>query len=267
MPNQRDRSSIFDELKIDGCVVVIFVSWLVLLSGLFLLTWFFVIRARGSLRYWIRSHQIDPQWVVGKVFKTSDQDGIAQFFTDGNAVVRSLDRRTNKVIRQWDRKQGTVFLGLVLSALPDGEVPEDYELREFQARRVLRLSGANRLDEQTEIDALKEYAKKHGLSPDLEHPARLSGQSFSVYQWDLLEEEATGENSQIASWAEKTMQLRNNLVIPLLATVLALGLIGTREPILFVLGIGLICFLSGACKFVFIHQMTDEADELHLQNY
>jgi len=34
-----------------------------------------------------------------------------------------------------------------------------------------------------------------------------------------------------------------------------------------VLGILLICFLSGACKFVFIHQMTDEADEIHLQNY
>ena len=67
--------------------------------------------------------------------------------------------------------------------------------------------------------------------------------------------------------AEQTQQLRNILVIPLLATVQAIGLIGTREPILFVLGIGLICFLSGAGKFVFIHQMTDEADEIHLQNY
>lgn len=66
---------------------------------------------------------------------------------------------------------------------------------------------------------------------------------------------------------EKSQQLRNNLVIPLLALLLAITLIGTGQTFLFTLGIGLIIFLSGACKFVFIHQMTDEADELHLQNY
>ena len=72
----------------------------------------------------------------------------------------------------------------------------------------------------------------------------------------------------LSRWiAEQTQRLRNILVIPLLATVQAIGLIGTRVPALFVLGIGLICFLSDACKFVFIHQMTDEADEIHLQNY
>jgi hypothetical protein len=239
---------------------------LVLLGGLFLLTWFFIIRARGSFRYWVRTRQVDRQWVVGKVYQSSDKDGIAQFFTDGNAVVRSLDRRTNKVIRQWDRENGTIFLGLVLNALPDEDVPRGYELREFKPRPVIRLSGANRLDEQEEISALNEFARSRGLTPDLNHPVRLSGQSFSLYQWDLPGGEK-GEDSLLARWAEQTQQLRNNLVIPLLATVLALGLIGTREPILFVFGIGLICFLSGACKFVFIHQMTDEADEIHLQNY
>ena len=209
---------------------------------------------------------MDRQWVVGKVYRATDKDGIAQFFTDGNAVVRSLDRRTNKVVRRWDRKEGTVFLGLVLNALPDDQVPEGYELREFESRQVIRLSGANRLDEQEKIAALKEYSESHGLQPDLDFPVRLSGQSFSLYQWDLQAGKEE-EDSLIAQWAEQTQQLRNNLVIPLLATVQAIGLIGTREPILFVLGIGLICFLSGACKFVFIHQMTDEADEIHLQNY
>ena len=215
---------------------------------------------------WIRTFHVERQWVVGKVYQATDKDGIAQFFTDGNAVVRSLDRRTNKVVRRWDRNKGTVFLGLVLNALPDDDVPEGYELREFKPRQVVRLSGANRLDEQEKVAALKEYAESRGLRPDLEFPVRLSGQSFSLYQWDLPEEKE-GEDSLISQWAEKTQQLRNNLVIPLLATVLALGLMGTREPILTVLGIGLICFLSGACKFVFIHQMTDEADEIHLQNY
>ena len=71
----------------------------------------------------------------------------------------------------------------------------------------------------------------------------------------------------ISRWMEGTYQLSNNLVIPLLATLVAVALIGTAQPLMLVLGIVLICLLSGACKFVFIHQMTDEADEIHLQNY
>jgi len=198
--------------------VLIFVSWVLLLIGLLAFTWFFVIRGRGALRYWIRSFEVEEQCVLGRTFAVDDLAGQRQFFTDGNAVVRSLDRRTNTVLRQWDKKEETMFLGLLMNAAPDEEVPEDYELRSLPRRGVVRLSGTNRIDEDAEVEAVKRYAEE-------------------------------------------------KLVIPLLATWIALTLIGTAQPFLLVLGILLICFLSGACKFVFIHQMTDEADEIHLQNY
>lgn len=247
--------------------MIIFISWILLLVGLTAFTWFFLIRGRGSLRYWIRTFEVESQCVLGKTFQMEDRKGQEQFFTDGNAAVRSLDRRTNKVLRQWDKGAGTMFLGLVMNAKPDDEVPEGYELRELPKRQVVRLSGTNRSDEDTEVEAVKRYADKEGLKLDFENPARLSGQSFSLYQWDVLEGEGLEESSPLARWTEGTYQLRNNLVIPLLATWIALALIGTAQPLLLVLGIVLICFLSGACKFVFIHQMTDEADEIHLQNY
>ncbi|MGC6567055.1 MAG: hypothetical protein ACON38_15760 [Akkermansiaceae bacterium] len=240
------------------------VSWVALLLGVGLFAWFFAIRGRGSLNYWIRRYEAPRQWVLGQTFEIGHKQ--SQFFTDANAVVRSLDRRTNKVIRQWDKESGTVFLGLIMNALPDDPVPEDYELRELPKRQVVRLSGANRLEELNEVAAVKAFAEKEGLKLDFTHPARVSGQSFGLYQWEVVEGEGF-ENSMIGSWAESTYQLRNNLVLPLLATLLALALIGTAQPLLLVLGIILICFLSGACKFVFIHQMTDEADEIHLQNY
>ncbi len=245
----------------------IYVSWFLLLIGLGLFGWFFVIRGRGSLRYWIRRFEVPEHYVIGQTFAVAEKAARQQFFTDANAVVRSLDRRTNKVIRHWDRKAGTVFLGLVLSDLPDEPVPDGYELRKFPKRQVVRLSGANRSEEVKEVDAVKAFAKDNGLTLDLDHPARLSGQSFGLYQWDVIEGPLRKENSLTGNWAESTYQLRNNLVLPLLATWIALALIGTAQPLLLVLGIVLICFLSGACKFVFIHQMTDEADEIHLQNY
>jgi len=219
------------------------------------------------LRYWIRSFEVEEQCVLGRTFEVDDKKGQEQFFTDGNAVVRSLDRRTNKVLRQWSKKKGTMFLGLLMNARPDEEVPEGYELRNLPRRQVLRLSGTNRIDEDTEVEAVKRYLKEKGMALDFEHPARLSGQSFTLYQWDVLKPEGREGSSLFSRCAEMTYQLRNNLVIPLLAMWIALALMGTAQPFLLVLGILLICFLSGACKFVFIHQMTDEADEIHLQNY
>ncbi len=247
--------------------VTVIASWILLLVGFGVFVWFFAIRGRGSLRYWIRTFEVEEQWVLGKRFDAGDKSAHEQFFTDANAVVRSLDRRTNKVWRHWDRSSGKLFLGLVFNTPPDEEVPEGYELRHLPKREVVRLSGTNRLDENSEIEAVKSFASENGLKLDLEHPGRLSGQSFTLYQWDIEGTKESRPTSALSRLAESTYQLRNNLVIPLLATWIALALIGTAQPVMLVLGILLICFLSGACKFVFIHQMTDEADEIHLQNY
>ena len=60
--------------------MVIVASWFVLLIGLVLFAWFFLIRARGTMRYWIRTFQIEKQWAVGQIFDGSDKVGISKFF-------------------------------------------------------------------------------------------------------------------------------------------------------------------------------------------
>jgi len=247
--------------------VIIFMSWVLLLIGSGLFAWFFVIRGRGSLRYWIRTFEVGEQCVLGKTFGNDDSEGHSQFLTDANAVVRSLELRTNRVWREWNRGDGKLFLGLVMNLSPDEEVPQGYELRILAKRKVVRLSGTNRLDEDREIEAVRRFSMKNDLVLNHERPGRLSGQSFSLFQWDVEDQAKWKEPSMISRWMEGTYQLSNNLVIPLLATLVAVALIGTAQPLMLVLGIVLICLLSGACKFVFIHQMTDEADEIHLQNY
>jgi len=42
---------------------------------------------------------------------------------------------------------------------------------------------------------------------------------------------------------------------------------GTGSPWLFGIGIFTIILMSGACKFVFLHQREDITQESHLQNY
>ena len=247
--------------------MVVIASWILLFLGLGVFTWFFAIRGRGSIRYWIRTFEVEEQWVIGNRFDVDAWAAHEQFFTDANAVVRSLDLRTNKVWRHWDPSSGKLFLGLVFNVLPDEEVPDGYELCRLPRRKVIRLSGTNRIDENSENEAVKAFATDNGLKLDLDHWGRLSGQSFSLYQWDIEPSAKVSSPSGLSRLAESTYQLRNNLVIPLLATWIALALIGTAQPVMLVFGILLICFLSGACKFVFVHQMTDEADEIHLQNY
>jgi hypothetical protein len=164
-----------------------------------------------------------------------------------------------------------LFLGLVFNVLPDEELPDGYELCHLPKRKVIRLSRTNRIDENSKMEAVKAFAKGNGfkleLELELEYWGRLSGQFFSLYQWDIECSTKVAPPSDLSRLAKSTYQLRNNLVIPLLATWIALALIGTAQPVMLVFGILLICFLSGACKFVFVHQMTDEADEIHLQNY
>ncbi len=67
--------------------VIIFLSWLLLLIGTGLFTWFFVIRGRGSLRYWIRVFEVGEQCVLGRTFGVEDRAEHSQFLTDALAHI------------------------------------------------------------------------------------------------------------------------------------------------------------------------------------
>jgi len=248
-------------------MLIIVLSWLLLLFSLALIVWVFFVKARGELIYWIRPAQTETQWAVGRTLAKDKTDEQAALLPELNSFLRTHERSTNTVFRQWDKQKETSFTGLVLPQ-PIAEescLSSGYELRELPGQMVIRLSGKNRISEEKPVTALTHFAKKHDISFDADLPSRLSGQSFSLYQWPITKGELQLPlGSQLA---ERSFQWRDMLVFPIIFTLFSLGLLGTQNPILFAGGLFLLIFLSGACKFVFLHQRKDEAQEEHLQNY
>lgn len=245
-----------------------FFASLILALGLALSGLLLFAKLRGVLNYWLRTFRSEECWVLGRILpKNASPVAIQAVLADANAAVRSHDLRTSRVFRMWDHERDELFIGVVLPEKIEGNLVKNFLVRHFPARQVLRLSGQNRADETAALPAAQNFALKNGLSPDFAKPMMLSGQSFQLYQWELPNDELDFQPSPWAKTLEWLAQIRDNLSLPILLTIISIGLLGMRDPLLFAIGIGLIVFLSGACKFVLIHQNRDEADELHLQNY
>ncbi|MDQ8189099.1 hypothetical protein [Roseibacillus persicicus] len=245
---------------------MIILFWLTLLLGLFLVAWVLGIKARGSLYHWVRTFRTKPCQVVGRTFpeKTSKEE-ISKFLIDANAFVRSKEQRSTVVVREWNHKENTLFVGLILQKASDLGETREYEVRNLPSRSVVRVSGGAKTSDVTPTESLQKHLTDHPLEVDMTRPTRLSGQSFHLYEWPIAEE--LPASSPVEKLMEATFQLRDILIFPILLTIVAIGMIGTQQLILFPLGIGLIILLSGAGKFVLLHQMKDESEEYHLQNY
>ena len=240
--------------------------WLVLLFGLFLVVWVLGIKARGSFYHWVRPYRTAPCQVVGKSFpKDTSAQFLSNFLFEANGFVRSNEQRSTVVMRQWDHDANTLFIGLILLKRSNIQGTSEYEVRELPAQSTIRVSGSCKTNNLTPVESLQDYLKKKNLNAEISKPTRLSGQSFHLYQWTIAEE--IPEPTRLEKCMEATFQMRDILVFPLILTIVAIGLIGTQQIILFPIGIGLIILLSGAVKFVFLHQVKDEAEEIHLQNY
>ena len=59
--------------------MLVVVSWVALLIGVGLFAWFFTIRGRGSLNYWIQRYEIPQQWVLGQTFEIRDKQVIITY--------------------------------------------------------------------------------------------------------------------------------------------------------------------------------------------
>ena len=103
------------------------------------------------------------------------------------------------------------------------------------------------------------------IEVDLVLPCRLSGQSFSLYEWEMIG--SPDEALPFEPWSERLFQVREIVIYPIMLTLFSIALIGTQNGGLFAAGLLILIFLSGACKFVFVHQREDESQESHLQNY
>lgn len=240
--------------------------WLILLLGLFLVAWVIGIKSLGCFYHWVRPFRTTPSQVVGKTFPAGTSIELQRkFLFEANGFVRSNELRSTVVMREWDHEAKTIFVGLILLKCGDIKATDEYEVRELPAQSTLRISGSARTSDITPTESLKKYLTKHEHAVEMTKPVRLSGQSFHLYQWAIAEE--LPKPTWLQKIMETTLQFRDIFVFPILLTIVALGLIGTQQIILFPIGIGLIILLSGAVKFVFLHQIKDEAEEYHLQNY
>ncbi len=240
--------------------------WLVLLFGLFLIAWILGIKTRGTFYHWVRPYRTAPCQVVGKIFpKDTNSQALSNFLFEANGFIRSNEQRSTVVVRQWDHDADTLFIGLVLLKQSNIQSTPEYEVRELPSQSTVRVSGSGKTNNLTPVESLQAYLEKKNLNAEITKPARLSGQSFHLYQWIITEE--IPEPTRLEKYMEATFQMRDILVFPFVLTIIAIGLIGTQQNILFPIGIGLIILLSGAVKFVFLHQVEDEAEEIHLQNY
>lgn len=245
---------------------MIFSFWLVLLFGLFLVAWVLGVKARGSFYHWVRPFRMSACQVVGRTFSEgTSRKELSEFLIAANGFVRSKERRSKVVWREWDHEAKTLFVGLILDRKTDLGDSGDYEVRNLKEQSVLRVSGSAKTSDLSPTESLQRYLKTHHYAVEMTRPTRLSGQSFHLYQWPLQSE--LPNSTWLQRLMETTFQLRDILIFPLVLTVVAIGMIGTQQIILFPIGIGLIILLSGAGKFVFLHQMKDESEEYHLQNY
>ena len=242
---------------------MIIAGWLMTVVGLVLTVWVVVQKTRGVLNSWVRVVNEDSKQVLGKSLPyDEDPDFGRGVLTELNAHLRNHQLESRRVLRVWDRKENESFIGLLLEKpLQDSG---DFELREIKAQSYLRVSGANARAEIAPVEAVKAFAEENLLQLREGRTERFSGQSFSVLQFPL---ESEAEARPLTQLAEATQQLRDIAVFPVLLTIITIGLLLTKQPGLFALGIVSITFLSGACKFVFLHQRSDESQEVHLQNY
>lgn len=248
-----------------SCMIIL-ISYLSLFGLLAVSAWIVWIRGRGALGFWVRPLIRREGWAVGVELGSDDQvEGDQTRLAEVVALVRSLDRESGHVIRQWNREKNTRFIGLMLAKAPD-EVPKaPYELRHFPSAPIVRISGRSNEDGGTPGAAVRKFMENKRIEVDLVRPCRLSGQSFSLYEWEIVSspDEALPEES----WGERLFQVRDIALYPIMLTLFSIALIGTQNGGLFAAGLLILVFLSGACKFVFVHQREDESQESHLQNY
>ncbi len=247
---------------------MILLSWFILFLGLLATFWVVLIKSRGTLKYWIRPIKEKEYWILGKALPTGyTPEDMAAALSDANAEVRSHDQSVRIAYRAWNETDGTAFAGVILRESIEGDLSEGCEIRHQPENWVMRLSGANKQAEKSRPDAVLEAARQQGMTLNEVEPRFLSGQSFQVYDWQIETGQPETGESALVRLMERTQQMRDNLVFTVLLTVICIGALGTKQPFLFAAGVLLMVFLSGACKFVFIHQRTDDADEMHLQNY
>lgn len=225
-------------------------------------------KSRSSVQCWVRLHKEPTRWLMYQ--EIDGQSTEKQQTAALQSIVeqaRNCEWDAACTFRQKSPTSGNWLVGLISPTRPTCEHPN---IRKLPEQTVARASGTSRDDSITVRDEVTKWAKKHNTTLTGEVYS-LSAQSFQCWEWTLSEQGTTSELFSQQSIhhriSERIFEMRDIALYPLIVTAFTLAMLGTGNSSLFGVGIFSIILLSGAHKFVFLHQREDATQESHLQNY
>jgi hypothetical protein len=252
--------------------IVHLISWLILLALTPISIWILWVKYRGALNGWIRPHRHQDRWLLSiTMSKDSPQEEIDTTLHHIVSEARNMEWNASCAYQQINPDSKELILGLIADNQPlNSQISEPFTLTNLPACNVLRLSGSPRHEGTTLESELDLWLKDNPLQI-ASALTILSAQSFKCREWIITNDPyPSAPNLQINlldRLSEKVYEMRDIVLYPSLMTIIAAVMIGTGSTWLFGVGIFTMILLSGACKFVFIHQREDITQESHLQNY
>ena len=226
------------------------------------------IKHRSTISCWIRQHRHSERWLLSTTIAKKSSN------TERHSTLRQVVEQTRNM--EWDAscayqkrdaQTGEWIVGLIANNKPlDTNVTEPFTLIQLPPCQVIRLSGQSRHEGASLKDELNRWGQKNGI--ELPNGAySLTAQSFQCHEWELTAENIDLQPGFFARISEQIFEMRDIALYPIIFMIISAAMLGTGSSWFFGIGIFTMILMSGACKFVFLHQREDITQESHLQNY
>ncbi len=240
------------------------ISWITLITMLPVIIMMFWVKNRSAVQCWVRHHQQPDRWLLSvHIPADSNEEDEHKKLQEIVAIARNCEWNASSAYRGRNHLTGEKIIGLISNSEPKNTA-KDITLTHIPGRSVLRASGQPR-DEGLSVKAkVTRWCKANSVTTTGEVYS-LNAQSYQCWEWPI--ENKQPPSTTISKIVEKVFELRDIAFYPIILTPLTIAMIGTGSSWLFGIGIFSIILLSGAHKFVFLHQREDATQEQHLQNY
>lgn len=224
----------------------------------------FWIKNRSSVQCWVRLHHQPDRWLLtAPVPNDGEQKGESLKLQTIVEQARNCEWDASCAYRGYDPVSGELIIGLISHKKPLNP-DSNLNFTLLPSATVLRASGQPKDEGVTVRSKMEQWCKANSVTTTAK-ASSLSAQSFQCWEWPI--EGSTSSPSFLRNLSEKIFELRDIAFYPLIVTPMTIAMLGTGSNWLFGIGIFSIILLSGAHKFVFLHQREDATQERHLQNY
>lgn len=250
-------------------IILHLLSWLTLILVIIPLSAAILfIKNRSAIRTWIRTVQHPERWLLHtRLPASATQADIQKALRLVVTESKNAEWNASCAYKRRDPKNGDWMIGLVSNKKPqNNDTTANYSFSQLPATTVIRAScPANERNEHIHKD-LNDWSEKHGIKVT-PRALSLSSQSYQCWEWEAEKPNELPPPSIYGKFAERIFEMKDIALYPTLITAVAICLCGTGSFILVAIGVFTIILMSGAHKFVFMHQREDITQEEHLQNY